>query len=101
MSQAGTYNVEIDTPMGVIPGTLELKVDKNEISGTCSTSKGTAELNGKFTSDQDFVCTTKVNSPLGKMDLKISGKFDGDQLSGKAKAGIWGSFPFKGKKRPG
>jgi len=100
MGRAGTYNVEIETPMGVIPGKLVLKVDQKEISGTCSTSKGDASLTGKFISDEDFVCTTKVASPLGKLNLNISGKFDGDQLSGKAKAGIWGSFPFKGKKQP-
>jgi hypothetical protein len=98
MSRAETYNIEIDTPLGMIPGTLVLNIDQPNISGTCSTSKGSASVTGKFVSEKDVLCSTNVNTPVGNLDLKISGKFDGDRLSGKAKAGIWGSFPFKGQK---
>jgi len=101
MSQAITYNIEIETPLGVIPGMLVLNIDQQNISGFCNTSHGNASLTGKFISEQDVICSTNVSTPLGNLDLKISGKFEGDGLSGKAKAGVWGSFPFKGKKHQG
>jgi hypothetical protein len=39
-----------------------------------------------------------VNGPLGKMDLSFNGKIKGDDFTGNVKAGMFGAYPFKGRK---
>jgi len=94
----GTYSIEIETPLGIMPGKLVLKVDGNSIKGICTTQMGTQSLTGSLVSDQEVLCSTKINSPLGELDLQITGKFRGNEISGHAKAEGFGSFSFKGKK---
>jgi hypothetical protein len=97
MAIDGTYTIELDTPMGKQQAKLDLKTDGNKLEGTADTAMGKADFTGTGNGN-DIAWEIKVSSPMGKLKLDFTGKISGNDISGEAKAGNFGSFPFKGKK---
>jgi hypothetical protein len=97
MAINGMYSIIIDTPMGKQQATLALKTDGNKLEGTADTTMGKADFTGTANGN-DIAWEISINSPMGKLKLEFAGQISGDDISGQAKAGNLGSFPFKGKK---
>jgi hypothetical protein len=97
MAINGTYSIVIDTPMGKQQATLALKADGNKLEGTADTTMGKAVFTGTANGN-DIAWEIAINNPIGKLKLEFTGRISGNDISGQAKAGDFGSFPFKGKK---
>ncbi len=98
MAVDGTYNVEIDTPMGKQESKLKLKTDGDKVGGTMESSMGNMEFSGGKVSGDDVTWEMEIESPMGKMNLAYNIKISGDDVSGEVKAGDFGSSPLKGKR---
>ena len=99
MAIDGTYDVQVDTPMGAQPAKLTLKTEGDSLSGSMfSGMVGTAEFSGGTVNGDEVTWQMKVNSPMGELDLEYTGKVTGDDISGEVKAGNFGSSPFNGKR---
>jgi hypothetical protein len=97
MAIAGSYTVEIETPMGSMTGKLTLTVDNNSIRGICSTRMGDQPITGTLISDHEITFSTRLNL-IGQINVTGIGRLNGDEISGYVTAGSFGSFPFKGVK---
>jgi hypothetical protein len=97
MAIDGTYNVEIDTPIGKQEAKVTLKTAGNILSGTGESSFGKNDFTGTVNGN-DLSWKMEINSPMGKMKLEYTGKVTGDDIAGTVKIGDFGTAPFKGKK---
>jgi len=98
MAVDGTYNVEIDTPMGKQESKLTLKTDGDALSGSMDSPMGTMEFSGGKVSGDDISWEMEISSPMGKINLEYNLKVSGDDITGEVKAGNFGSSPLKGKR---
>lgn len=93
----GTWNLSVKGPTGAVPTVLTLRKEG-------ATYVGTQSGQGVTTSIQDFkVDGNKVSwinlvtTPI-KMKVEFTGELNGNAMSGKAKAGFMGRYPFSGVK---
>lgn len=98
MAVDGTYNVEIDTPMGKQESKLTLKTDGDALSGTMESPMGTQEFSGGKVSGDEVSWEMEITGPMGKMNLECKLKVSGDDISGEVRAGDFGSSPLRGKR---
>ena len=97
MAVDGKYNITIQSPMGPQQAELELKTDGGTLTGTQSGRQGSATIaDGKVDGDK-VSWSLSITSPM-PMTLEFSGQVAGDSISGSAKAGAFGSFPFAGNR---
>ena len=97
MAVDGTYNIEIDTPLGKQTAKLVLKTDGGTLSGNVNSSLGgEMEFSGGSVKGDEISWNMEVDTPLGKIDLEYQGKVIGDVITGEVKAGNFGSSPLKG-----
>jgi hypothetical protein len=97
MAIDGTYKIEIDTPMGTLETKLTFKVTGAALNGSSESSLGHTEFTGKVNGNE-LTWDSEINGPMGKMQLSFKGKIEGDDFTGEVKAGMFGTYPFKGKK---
>ncbi len=97
MAIDGTYEIEIDSPMGKQETKLTLKAKGTTLTGSSESSFGQSTFTGKVNGDQ-VTWDSEINGPMGKMKLTFSGKIKGNDFSGEVKAGMFGTYPFKGKR---
>ena len=99
MAIDGTYNIEVDTPMGKMESKLILKTDGDVLSGSLdSPMAGVSEFSGGTVNGEDVAWGMEISSPMGKMELEYKGKVTGNEITGEVKAGNFGTSPFKGKR---
>lgn len=95
MAADGKWEITINSPMGAVKATLDLKTDGTTLTGTQEAAQGSGPLeNGKADGD-NLSWSAKISSPM-PMTLDFTGTVAGDTLSGSVKAGSFGSFPFNG-----
>jgi hypothetical protein len=97
MAIDGTYKIEIDSPMGTQEVKLVFKTKGTVLSGSSESSFGPTNFTGKVNGDE-VSWDSETNGPMGKMQLSFTGKIKGNDFSGEVKAGMFGTYPFKGKK---
>jgi hypothetical protein len=93
----GTYNIEIDTPMGKMEEKFILKTKGGVLTGKVESQMGAHDIKGKV-SGNNFSWESDIEGPMGTMHLTITGKVAGNDITGEVKAGDFGSSPFKGKR---
>lgn len=96
MAVDGTYNIEMNTPMGTRPGTLTLKTDGDALSGTFSGGQGEQSFQGGTVSGEEIAWSIQMSGPMGEMKLDFKGSVSGDEISGEVQLGSFGSATFKG-----
>ena len=82
MAIDGTYNVEIDTPMGKQESKLTLKTDGDTVGGSMESPMGTIEFSGGKVSGEDVSWEMEIDSPMGKMNLEYNVTVSGDDITG-------------------
>lgn len=97
-STAGDWDVSLETPLGAQSVTLSLKQDGEKLTGELANPLGALPVTGSYTSGMMAVNATLVFQGMS-LQLGLNGKVDGDTLSGTAKAGDLGEFPFTGKRK--
>ena len=98
MAVDGTYEVEIDTPIGAQSAKLTLKTDGSSLSGSIDSPLGAQDFSGGSVSGDDISWGMEINSPMGKMNLEYKGKVTGDDITGEIKMGDFGTSSLKGKR---
>jgi hypothetical protein len=93
----GTYQIEVDTPMGKMEEKFTLKTKGNVLTGKVEGQMGSYDFTGKVDGNQ-FSWESEIEGPMGKMQLTFTGKVTGNDIAGEIKAGSFGSSPFKGKR---
>ncbi len=96
----GNYSITIEIPGQTLPGTLALTQQGAGLTGTMSTElTGTAPIkDGKVTSD-GFSFSATVNAGGTQMEITVTGKITGNQISGTIDS-PQGAIPFTGTKNP-
>jgi hypothetical protein len=97
MAINGTYQIEIETPMGSQETQLTFKVTGATLNGSSESSFGQSEFTGTVNGDK-VAWNSEINGPMGKMRLSFKGKIKGDDFTGEVEAGMFGTYPFKGKR---
>jgi len=96
MAVDGTYNINLETPMGKRTGKLTLKTDGGSLSGTFAAEGGENTFAGGTVSGEEIAFMVEVSTPMGQIKLDFKGTVSGDAISGQVQAGEFGSFPFNG-----
>ena len=99
MAVDGTYNVEVNTPMGTQSMKLTLKADGDALSGSVDSAMGgLREFSGGTVNGDEVAWGMEISGPMGNMKLEYKGKVTGDEIAGEVKAGDLGTFAFKGSR---
>ena len=97
MSADGTWNVTLNTPMGAQAGTLELATDGNVLTGTMSGPQGSMELENGTADGDNLSWTVNMTQPM-PITIEATAAIDGDEISGEAKLGAFGTATFSGSR---
>jgi hypothetical protein len=99
MGVDGTYNIEVQTPMGNRPGKLTLKTDGGSLSGSYDGGMGGEQaFSGGTVAGDEATWSISVSGPMGQMKLDFKVKVAGDDISGQVQLGSFGSGNIKGKR---
>ncbi len=93
----GTYDIRVQTPMGVEQGVLKVVVDGESISGTIINTKGTTEFTDGVLNNNELQFQTKIKTPMGRLKAKVTLKVEQDTLTGVAKLPL-GAAKIEGKR---
>jgi hypothetical protein len=93
----GTYQIQLDTPVGKQDIKAVLKTEGNKLIGSSDSLLGKLDFTGVVKGDT-FSWDMVISGSVGSMKLEFTGKLSGDEISGAVKAGEWGKFPYRGKK---
>jgi hypothetical protein len=96
-SVAGTWELSVNGPEGVINATADLKQDGDNITGTITSQQGSVELKGTY-KDKKVALAFSMQTPNGPMDIKVNGDVDGSDMKGIIDFGM-GMAEFTGKKK--
>lgn len=96
MAVDGTYNIQLNTPMGTQTGKLTLKSDGNSLSGSVVSEMGEQAFRGGTVTGDEFAWSMQVSSPMGDMKVDFKGSVNADEISGQVQLGSFGSADFKG-----
>ena len=97
MSADGTWTVTLNTPMGAQAGTLELVTDGNTLTGTMSGPQGSMELENGTADGDSLSWTVNMTQPM-PITIEATATVDGDEISGEAKLGAFGTATFSGSR---
>jgi len=97
MSADGTWNVTLNTPMGAQAGTLELATDGNTLTGTMSGPQGSMELENGTADGDSLSWPVNMTQPM-PITIEATATVDGDEISGEAKLGAFGTATFSGSR---
>ncbi len=97
MSVAGTYNVNVKTPMGDQGGTFTVVVDGDAFTGSLAGGMGTMDVNNGKVDGNTLTWSMDMKVPM-PMTLDCTATVDGDTITGDVKAGAFGSMPLTGSR---
>ena len=97
-SPAGAWDLSVDTPQGANTSTLTLKLDGDKLSGDLANQMmGSTPVTGTFSAGTVAV-TANIDVQGSTLQLGITGKVDGEAMTGNIKFGDFGEFPFTAKR---
>jgi hypothetical protein len=97
MSADGTWNLTLETPMGERRSTLTLSTAGGALTGTQEAEGNTTDIAEGSVNGNEVSWKVSVTNPM-PLTLTFNGSVDGDAISGTADTGMFGSFPFEGKR---
>ena len=95
MAADGTWNLTMDTPMGERRSTLTLSTSGGTLTGKQEAEGNTTDIAEGTVNGNDVSWKVAITNPM-PLTLTFSGTVDGNNLSGTADTGMFGSFPFQG-----
>jgi hypothetical protein len=95
MAVDGDWNVKMDTPMGAQQVTLTLVSDGDKLSGKLVGAQGTMEFTDGTINGNDLTWTVSLEQPM-PMQIETTATIDGDNLTGTAKLGAFGTAQLTG-----
>lgn len=95
MAADGTWNLTMQTPMGVRTSKLTLATSGGTLTGTQEAEGNTTDIAEGTVSGNEVSWKVSITNPM-PLTLTFNGTVDGNALSGSADTGMFGSFPFEG-----
>jgi len=95
MAADGTWNLTLQTPMGVRTSTLTLATAGGALTGSQEAEGSTQDISEGSVSGNDVSWKVSITNPM-PLTLTFNGTVDGNSLNGNADTGMFGSFPFEG-----
>ena len=95
MAADGTWNLTMDTPMGERRSTLTLSTSGSTLTGKQEAEGNTTDIAEGTVNGNDVSWKVAITNPM-PLTLTFSGTVDGNNLTGTADTGMFGSFPFQG-----
>lgn len=91
----GNWNVTVKTPMGAQPSVLTLKTAGGALTGSQSAQGQTIQLKNGKAEGNNASWAMDITTPM-PMTLEANVTVDGNKMTGKVKAGAFGSFDLEG-----
>jgi hypothetical protein len=88
MSATGTWNAEVDSPMGKTTIVIELVEADGQLTGTATSDGDTVEITKGNASGNELTWSLVVSRPM-KMTLAFKVELDGDTFAGTAKPNVF------------
>ena len=98
MSVDGSYKVELQTTLGPQPISLILKTDGAFLSGSMDGHFGEQSFSGGTVNGNEVAWSVKLQSPMGEMQLDVTGSVNADTIEGQVQLGSFRPTLFKGKR---
>lgn len=98
MNVTGAWEASVETSQGSGTPTFNFKQDGETLTGTYTGQLGTAPLNGTVKGN-DITFTVKASFSGQDIELKYSGKIEGNTMKGKANYGQLGEATWSAKKK--
>lgn len=95
MSADGTWNLTMDTPMGQRTSTLTLSTAGGGLTGQQEAEGNTTDIAEGTATGNEVSWKVSITNPM-PLTLTFNGTVDGNNLTGTADTGMFGSFPFQG-----
>jgi len=93
MAIDGKWNIVVNSPMGAQKSELTLKASGGTLTGSGSGQGGSQEIADGKIDGNNVSWKISITTPF-PMTLEFAGTLAGDSLSGKVKAGNFGSFDW-------
>ena len=97
MSADGSWKVSLSTPMGAQEMNLELTTDGDALKGSMSGPTGAMDITDGSVNGNELKWKAAIEQPMA-MTLEFVATLDGDNLSGNAALGSFGSASFTGSR---
>jgi hypothetical protein len=95
MSVTGTWNIIAKTPMGEQKATAVLTSDGTAVTGKMLMLGSSVDVFDGAVSGNSVSWKVSIDKPMPRT-LEFTGTWNGNKMSGSAKAGMFGSSPFTG-----
>ena len=95
MAADGTWNLTMDTPMGERRSTLTLSTAGGALTGKQEAEGNTTDIADGSVNGNNLSWKVSITNPM-PLTLTFSGTVEGNNLTGTADTGMFGSFPFQG-----
>lgn len=95
MGADGTWNITMDSPMGAQQATLTLVTDGGSLSGKLAGPQGEMAFDGGTVDGDNLAWTIAIEQPM-PMQIETTATVDGDNLTGEAKLGSFGTAKLTG-----
>lgn len=97
MSIAGKWKVSMDTPIGKQQLVWDLQAQDGGWRGTMESRAGVTALEGIQVEADRVSFSSRINGPMGVIDLSFEGTRDGDKISGTCRT-LFGNSEFAGER---
>ena len=91
----GKWNCTVDSPMGEQEFVLTVASNGDSFSGSAEGGIGRKDIEDGSVDGDALGWTMQVSKPM-PVTLTCKARISGDTLTGRVKAGIFGSFPING-----
>jgi hypothetical protein len=95
MSVAGSFQVTVNSPLGVTEATLNLDVDGESLSGALLSEESTQQFSGGTVNGNEVSWEMDLTRPM-PLHLICSATVEGDSISGVIHLGAFGDANFSG-----
>ena len=95
MAVDGSWNLSMQTPMGERKATLVASAQGGKLTGKQSGDGASTEIFDGSVNGNDVSWKISITNPM-PLTLTFSGTVDGNNMTGSADTGMFGSFPFQG-----
>jgi hypothetical protein len=95
MAADGTWNLTMDTPMGERRSTLTLSTAGGTLTGKQEAEGNTTDIADGSVNGNNLSWKVSITNPM-PLTLTFNGTVEGNNLTGTADTGMFGSFPFQG-----
>ena len=95
MAADGTWNLTMDTPMGERRSTLTLSTSGGALTGKQEAEGNTTDIAEGSVNGNNLTWKVSITNPM-PLTLTFNGTVEGNNLTGTADTGMFGSFPFQG-----